>query len=299
MPICPICSAPSAGKKIAFNNFEIVDMCVQCASFSICLISPNVEPGVKENAIRWANYAMATNREKLYIIRCLQSWKATAESYLPKKQDIYSNATAVIGVNTSAIDLDSTLNRYKTGDYSAVSGQQDKTVLDDSVLDIESDGLFGDLLREADEENERTVSREEKKEVENDFEISYEELLNEEDDEPGIEVEIITSEKFVLTEDDGIPEEAFPEDTQENVADTEPDAVYENEIGEVAEADDVQAEEPTASEEASQEEAAKAEAPTEKTPTDILAEMKKSIDLLCEKVEGLEKEIRSLRGTDA
>ena len=52
MAICPICSAVSEGKRISYNGFDVYDLCIKCASYSICLISPNVDIPVKENAIR-------------------------------------------------------------------------------------------------------------------------------------------------------------------------------------------------------------------------------------------------------
>ena len=54
MAICPICASVSEGKRITFGGFDIFDLCTKCASYSICLINPNVEISAKQNAIRWA-----------------------------------------------------------------------------------------------------------------------------------------------------------------------------------------------------------------------------------------------------
>ena len=145
MAICPICSAPSDGKRINFNGYDIYDLCIKCASYSVCLISPNVDIPVKENAIRWAEREIQNNAEKMYLANCIRSWKSCAEDYISAHTPepvITPPAQEVNETDRSEIDLDATIMSFNTGNYSAVMYEESKTTIDSSMLDIGKTDFF-------------------------------------------------------------------------------------------------------------------------------------------------------------
>ncbi len=152
MAICPICSAESAGKRITFNGFDVYDLCIKCASYSVCLISPNVEVVVKENAIRWADREIQNNAEKIYLANCIRSWKQCAEDFIsahsPAPVVPAAPVTApaekpeVIDIDSTEIDLDATIKSFTSGNYSAVMFEQSKNTIDSSVLDMNKADFF-------------------------------------------------------------------------------------------------------------------------------------------------------------
>lgn len=106
MATCPICSAPSAGKRISWGGFELFDLCVECTSYLACLVSSQVDINAKKNAVKWAETAIESNRSKIYLANCIKSWKVGAErfieNYVPPVdnrpteafQDAFSRTTA-------------------------------------------------------------------------------------------------------------------------------------------------------------------------------------------------------------
>lgn len=82
MATCPICSAPSAGKRISWGGFELFDLCMECTSYLACLISPQADISAKRNAVRWAENEMEINRSKTYLANCIKSWKLGAENFI-------------------------------------------------------------------------------------------------------------------------------------------------------------------------------------------------------------------------
>ena len=146
MAICPICGTASAGKRITYNNFDVYDLCMKCASYSVCLISPNVELTVKENAIRWAEAAIQSNAEKIYLANCIRSWKKCAEDYVaahrPAPLVHPAPSVGVLDIDSTEIDLDATIKSFNTGNYSAVMTAENKTSVDSSVLDVNKGNLF-------------------------------------------------------------------------------------------------------------------------------------------------------------
>ena len=82
MSTCPICGNVSAGKRISFSGYEIFDLCADCTSYSACLINPNIDVSVKENAISWADKVIEENRNKKYLADCIRSWRQIAEEFI-------------------------------------------------------------------------------------------------------------------------------------------------------------------------------------------------------------------------
>lgn len=145
MALCPICSAPSDGKRINFNGYDIYDLCIKCASYSVCLISPNVDIPVKENAIRWAEREIQNNAEKMYLANCIRSWKSCAEDYISAHTPepiIAPPVQKASETDRSEIDLDATIMSFNTGNYSAVMYEESKTSIDSSMLDIGKTDFF-------------------------------------------------------------------------------------------------------------------------------------------------------------
>ncbi len=149
MATCPVCAGASAGKRIAFKGFEVFDLCIKCASYSVCLISPNVEVKVKENAIRWADIAIENNREKIYLANCIRSWKQSAEEFVALHapipvQTFKEEPKEVMDIDSTEINLDATIKGFSTGNYSAVMYQENKRTIDSSVLDVKKENFFAE-----------------------------------------------------------------------------------------------------------------------------------------------------------
>lgn len=146
MAICPICGASSAGKRITFNGFDVYDLCIKCASYSVCLISPNVDAPVKENAIRWADREIQNNADKMYLANCIRSWKQCAENQIrlsaPAPAPVAEPVKEVIDIDSTEIDLDATINSFNKGNYSAVMYEENKNTIDSSVLDMKKGDFF-------------------------------------------------------------------------------------------------------------------------------------------------------------
>lgn len=146
MAICPICGASSAGKRITFNGFDVYDLCIKCASYSVCLISPNVDAPVKENAIRWADREIQNNADKMYLANCIRSWKQCAENHIranaPAPVPVAEPVKEVIDIDSTEIDLDATIKSFNTGNYSAVMYEENKNTIDSSVLDVKKGDFF-------------------------------------------------------------------------------------------------------------------------------------------------------------
>lgn len=146
MSICPICSAVSEGKRIVFNGYDVYDLCMKCASYSVCLISSNVDIPVKENAIRWAEREIQNNAEKMYLANCIRSWKQCAEDYVrahtPAPVVPMAPVAEVMDIDSTEIDLDATIKGFSTGDYSAVMYEESRNSVDSSVLDVRKTDFF-------------------------------------------------------------------------------------------------------------------------------------------------------------
>lgn len=146
MAICPVCGTASAGKRITYNNFDVYDLCMKCASYSVCLISPNVELVVKENAIRWAEGAIQSNANKMYLANCIRSWKKCAEDYVAAHRPVNfvqpAPSTGVLDISSTEIDLDATIKSFVTGNYSAIMYEDGKTSVDSSLFETNGGNLF-------------------------------------------------------------------------------------------------------------------------------------------------------------
>lgn len=113
MSACPICSSPSADKRIAYQGNEVFDLCMTCASYGVCLISPEVDISVKENALRWAEAAIDRNREKFYLANCIRSWKQCAEDFIAVNTRL--DTSDVLSFESDEINLDATIIGFRPG----------------------------------------------------------------------------------------------------------------------------------------------------------------------------------------
>lgn len=136
MAICPICSSVSEGKRITYGGFDIFDLCTKCASYSICLINPNVEIPAKQSAIRWAETEIQNNSDKRYLANCIRSWKQCAEDYIsantPRAADIYNNET----------NLEETVSSFGGNGYPSSSYDNSLSSSDSAALDVRKTNLF-------------------------------------------------------------------------------------------------------------------------------------------------------------
>ena len=148
MAICPICSGASDGKRITFNGFDIYDLCIKCASYSICLINPNVDVSVKENAIRWAEREIQNNADKMYLANCIRSWKGCAEEHIAaNKPDLFETqqpavAEEVNNIESNEIDFDATVRGFSTYNGSEVIFEDNRNAFDSSILDVRKSDFF-------------------------------------------------------------------------------------------------------------------------------------------------------------
>lgn len=303
MALCPICSAPSDGKRVNFNGYDIYDLCLKCASYSVCLISPNADIPVKENAIRWAEREIQNNAEKIYLANCLRSWKSCAEDYITAhipEPVIAPPAVEAADIDNSEIDLDATVRGFDFGSYSPVAAEDDSASIDSSMLDIRKSDFFS---KDEPEILAHPVSVPVEEAVPAPFSVPYDEAAEHEPSPENFEetsevIEEFAAEAFRRVFNEELPTDEEEDEMTEEDFEAEERALLTEVLGEDYDSDSTDAVtdgEIDAEADAFYKEASENFTENEPYIKDYLREISLTLRSINEKMERLEKEISELR----
>lgn len=303
MALCPICSAPSDGKRVNFNGYDIYDLCLKCASYSVCLISPNADIPVKENAIRWAEREIQNNAEKIYLANCLRSWKSCAEDYITAHSPEPVAAPPVeeaADTDNSEIDLDATIRSFDFGSHSPIASEEDYASIDSSMLDIRKTDFFS---KDEPEILAHPVSVPVEEAVPAPFSVPYDEAAEHEPSPESFEetsevIEEFAAEAFRRVFDEELPTDEGEDEMTEEEFEAEERALLTEVLGEDYDSDSsthMTDEEIEATAKAFVEEASKNFTDEGPDIKDFLREISLTLRSINEKMERIEKEISELR----